>query len=735
MTRICILLLALIAISWSIGCSHATESPLMLLAPDNTPQQAAIAPTGSASGESSDGWRIPLALYAFTADPDAGTLDVEVMRTAEKHMNGVVILEGGPEPLLTLAGPPKFSNGGKQLDVDIKITHPEDDPLLTVFDVHGILLSRGSMGSWSGGDVFIPGPEKTRLMNSDGFTRWWNPKDFKKPGLYGYTPGAMGTGLPGFEAATINGYKTFGDGLSPTSDLSDLDPALRGMFSVGSSCTRHYTLSLKGGLKFNYAVDASWAFPNKIPPLPPVDFPPGANMPEPYWIEIDEWVNTLWYIPATGAHGGKALYHITAHDWQGPDSIGPVKIEIPGIGVVADVTDILEQGPDFIEYDFKLIKPELESASDLELLVTVDSLAGSYQPALTGVDKPLRSYNMHTIHVSPVYPGNNHAPISIMKATTPIEIDVNHSVTFIDDGSYDSDGYITGYKWDFNGDLIYGDSWSSGTEQNPTKIFTVKGEHKVRLRVEDDEHGMGDSEPVTVIVSGLPPVAGAEMVDDPPYYQYYNYKLSGASSSDPDGPIVKYEWDIDYDGLTFNPTLYGESVKATWDAEGEYDIMLRVEDDDGMPDFLDEPLHISVVFNDNHPPVVDEISVSRTTCYRGSDTEKVAINIIAHDPDPGDSFEYKWTCEGGVFDDDTIPNPVWKSPNQVGKFYLVCTLTDNHGAWEEGIAPKIRVTNYAILQPAPAPDFESERLVGTGTFKLSDYTPGRVIMMNFWATW
>jgi len=76
-----------------------------------------------------------------------------------------------------------------------------------------LLLTKGSIGDWEDSDAFLAGPEKTRLINADG--------------------------------------------LIPDSDMSDLDPAMRGMFSANSNCTRHYTISLAGGLVFNYAVDAS----------------------------------------------------------------------------------------------------------------------------------------------------------------------------------------------------------------------------------------------------------------------------------------------------------------------------------------------------------------------------------------------------------------------------------------------------------------------------------------------
>ena len=50
---------------------------------------------------------------------------------------------------------------------------------------------------------------------------------------------------------------------------------------------------------------------------------------------------------------------------------------------------------------------------------------------------------------------------------------------------------------------------------------------------------------------------------------------------DIDGIIEDYEWDVEYDGITFDPTLTGEEIQVQWDSEGDYSIMLRVVDDDG----------------------------------------------------------------------------------------------------------------------------------------------------------
>ena len=65
---------------------------------------------------------------------------------------------------------------------------------------------------------------------------------------------------------------------------------------------------------------------------------------------------------------------------------------------------------------------------------------------------------------------------------------------------------------------------------------------------------------------------------------------------------------------------------------------------------------------------------------------------------------------------------------------IKCIARDNHGAPKTGFAPRVRVTSQTVKEPAPAPDYESERLIGTGSFWLHDYTPGKVILMNFWST-
>ncbi len=1026
-------LLAFVMLFWIGGCSGSgMNSPLTPegdTSPDlpkpevkNVGPAIPIEPVEKSSNSDSEGLsgRVPLGFYTFVADPDAGTLDIEPFRIAEKHMNVVPMLEEGTAANVQLAGPPKFSNGGKQLDVDIKITHPKPGLLFTGFDARGILITKGSWTGWSDPTLVLSGPDETRLMNPDGMTRWWNPREFTNPGLYGYVPGELGGFIPANEAANLNGFKTFADGLGALSGLDELDPNFRGMFTAGTSVVRHYTISLMGGLNFNYAVDASWAFPTSIPPTPPDDFPSAANTQEPYWVQIDEWVNTLWYKEWEG-YGGNVFYYITIHDWQGANSIGPAKIEIPALGISEDLWDVVDEGDNFIKYEQRVIMPILASNDPIDVLVSVDSKEGNYQTPLTGVNKPLRAYQLHSTPVSDEKQLFNIKPIAIMYATTPTDILKGETVTFDASDSYDTDGQVVGYKWDFNNDGYFGDAYSSGTDAKPTKLFgqfgnffikvqiednngakvtsvavqvnvtdvgnlnpfaiahattpttimsdeTVAfdasesydidgeistyewdfngdgvygdpfvdgdeiypivswpaGEYDVDLKVIDNDGGAGtlvepihvsvgnyppeayaepttstdiltgetvsfdatasfdiDGEivdylwdfdgddvygdsydgdpetptklytevgtyevnlrvvdnlgaedtleiPITVDVTNLPPVADAvavtstnitkngsvefdasasydpngtivdyqwdfdgdgtfgdvpeqgtdtnpiktyasagifnvnlrvvdnnndtdeldapivvtvsnqpptaeaEFLTPPPYYINVYYDLSAAGSSDPDGTIEAYEWDLNYDG-SFDPTEFGESIQAYWDAEGDYDIMLRVVDDDDAEDFLDTPIHITVEYTDNLPPVFDSIEMSRTTTMMGESSEAITLTCYGHDPNVGDTLTYEWSGPGqfNVTDEQTV---VWTSPDTVGKVTVTCRVYDPFYAWDEGDSPEIRVTKYPTNLAPPAPlgySWSLEGLLDTNTYKLSDYA-GQVVMINFW---
>jgi outer membrane protein assembly factor BamB len=81
---------------------------------------------------------------------------------------------------------------------------------------------------------------------------------------------------------------------------------------------------------------------------------------------------------------------------------------------------------------------------------------------------------------------------------TPTNPDPGQTVIFDASASYDSDGYITLYEWDWNNDGIYEENYATPTT---THSWSGAGNYLITLRVTDDDD-VSDIETKTVNVSG-----------------------------------------------------------------------------------------------------------------------------------------------------------------------------------------------------------------------------------------
>ncbi len=339
-----------------------------------------------------DSSHIPLGFFEMSVDPIAGTLDVAVLRAADFHLNAIHYVEPPANLHLTLEGPPVFSGG--KLDVDIGLRHP----LLgltqyTGFDVCGILVTDGNISGYDDADIVLAGPGATRLLNADGLTRWWNPREFPyNPDFegQGYKDGLLGTpDETAMYSATLNGYKYYADAMEDVLTPDLIDPDSRGYFSAGQKNIRHYTISMESGLVFNYAIDASWA-PTGVPPgqiIVPDSFKPAANRPEPFYIKADNVANSLWYEDSES--GGTLSFDVVCYDWFDAGLL-TVKAECPGVFATASSSMPIDGGENFSTYHIDLANPVLASADDINVLIYAESESVGYQGILPG--EPITGY-------------------------------------------------------------------------------------------------------------------------------------------------------------------------------------------------------------------------------------------------------------------------------------------------------------------------------------------------------
>ena len=172
---------------------------------------------------------------------------------------------------------------------------------------------------------------------------------------------------------------------------------------------------------------------------------------------------------------------------------------------------------------------------------------------------------------------------------TPEPQDEGSSVLFTDLSTSYPDS-IVAWTWDFAG-------LGSSNEQNPSFVFNDNGVYAVSLTVTDDD-GSIDAVTHDITILDLSPTAvltGNTILDEG---VMGSYNATGSTSS-PDG-IVLYEWDWDYDGVTFNPSGDNGALQThSWSSSGVFTVSVRVTDDDGSTDIAQLAVTVSHV---NTPP-------------------------------------------------------------------------------------------------------------------------------------
>jgi PKD repeat protein len=183
--------------------------------------------------------------------------------------------------------------------------------------------------------------------------------------------------------------------------------------------------------------------------------------------------------------------------------------------------------------------------------------------------------------------------------------------------------------------------------------------------------------------------------------------FDATASTDPDGTIVDYEWDLDGDGL-FNES--GEeslshgfpAAGKTYQDPGTYDVTLRVTDND---DFQDEAV-VQINVSASQPPVAD-LQADVT-----SGDKPVVVTLDAGgsmDPD-GDIVDYEWDFDGdNVFNESSNGEDIARGETPatvtyvaVGEYDATVRVTDDDGGKDTAIV-HISVTNAApnaVLQIA-----------------------------------
>ena len=359
-----------------VGCSNASVPSLPSLPPKDLPN-------------SSEG-HINLGLWTFYIDPENENYEITPLRAIQTHMNALAFMEPPAGVFLKIDKIVSVAPG--DITLDIRLTHPYPSAgFAAAFDVCGILISHGSKVFPLTDDLYFAGEGEVRLLNPDGYTRWWNPTEFPpnpaKPHK-GYIDGLMGKPHSQVNfTAKLNGYKYFATDLtSPDADLSTLNTNMRGAFLPGTSCVRRYHIAFPpGSLVFNYAVDANWAPPSGNPPFDiPDDFPPSANRPEAYRIELHDVANSLEWDSSSGTASGMLTMSVYVYDWfdAGKNMVCAYAQNDELLGMCNPIP--VGGGETYSVYTVELWPMAMNSADDILVWFEVECKESGYQGMIPG---------------------------------------------------------------------------------------------------------------------------------------------------------------------------------------------------------------------------------------------------------------------------------------------------------------------------------------------------------------
>ena len=236
---------------------------------------------------------------------------------------------------------------------------------------------------------------------------------------------------------------------------------------------------------------------------------------------------------------------------------------------------------------------------------------------------------------------------------SPITPLTGEDVTFNATDSYDLDGQIVNYFWDF------GDG-NTDTGNIATHQYADNGTYTVTLTISDND-GLEDTAQNTITVQNRPPIAQFTESATTVYTRETIY-FNASDSHDADGYIVTYFWDF---GDGTNPT--GITVSHAYVESGNYTVKLTVTDDDGASTIATDVKTIL-----NRAPIASFVIAPQkpiageTVIFNASDSYDLDGSIII----------YTWNFGDGNI--TTIPSStVTHSYKTFGNYVVILNVTDN----------------------------------------------------------
>ena len=245
--------------------------------------------------------------------------------------------------------------------------------------------------------------------------------------------------------------------------------------------------------------------------------------------------------------------------------------------------------------------------------------------------------------------------------------------------SYDPDGTIVSYTWNFGDSNV-----TTVTTPIITHVYTTLGTYTVNLTVTDND-GLEDSV-VHLVEVHAPPVASFTYSPSEPLVG--ELVTFNSTSSDEDGVILSWEWDLDGDGIVDATT---ENATWTYTTSGTYTVTLTVTDNDGFTDSTTAQITVNAP-----PPLTTSISPSSPQFVQVGGTIVFALTVDGGVP----LYTQQWFVNSTPVAGETGTAFNFSSAVE-GTFIVFARVTDGVGATVDSNVTKVTVA-------APPQKFKSE---------------------------
>lgn len=316
------------------------------------------------------------------------------------------------------------------------------------------------------------------------------------------------------------------------------------------------------------------------------------------------------------------------------------------------------------------------------------SQVGSYKITLTVTDDDgLSDTSIYTLLIGE--PNPDQGPVAVING--PTSALVGETVIFDSGSSYDPDGTIVSYAWDF-GDADLLKSAESG-ESAMAHVYNTPGTYQVTLTVTDNS-GLSNTakHPIRILQepeANQPPVA---VINGPANALEGEVVIfDSGGSHDPDGMIVSYAWDFGDSDLS-KSAASGESTMAhIYNTPGTYQVTLTVIDNNGLNNMATHTIAVEAVIP-NQPPVA---VINGPT--KGLVKEVLTFDGSSSSDPEGMLLSYAWDFGDGA---TTNGVKVSHSYSTAGNYNVILTVADAEGL-KDTATYTIFIEEPPTLKPEP----------------------------------